>query len=101
MRPPFGHGAIVLLSAMQTEAPAEVSPSPSATDDVRDYYDQNTRSFLRWGQGRGTGTIRRAIWGPGVEGRVEAFHYVDAEIARRLRLGTESGMRVVDLGCGV
>src|SRR5882724_11110462 len=70
-------------------------------DDVRAYYDANTRSFLRFGQGRGTGTIRRAIWAPGVSNREDAFHFVDAEIARRLDLGRRPGARIVDLGCGI
>jgi SAM-dependent methyltransferase len=69
-------------------------------DDVRAYYDANTRSFLRFGQGRGTGTIRRAIWAPGVRKRVDAFHFVDEEIARRLDLVHRTWVRVIDLGCG-
>lgn len=73
----------------------------SDNDDVRAYYDANTRSFLRFGQGRGTGTIRRAIWAPGVSDREGAFHFVDAEIARRLDLRQRPGARVVDLGCGI
>jgi cyclopropane fatty-acyl-phospholipid synthase-like methyltransferase len=72
-----------------------------AIDEVREYYDANTRSFLRFGQGRGTDTIRRAIWGPGVATREEAFHFVDAEIAKGLELGARRGTRIVDLGCGV
>ncbi|HEX9298190.1 MAG TPA: methyltransferase domain-containing protein [Polyangiaceae bacterium] len=70
-------------------------------DDVREYYDSNTPSFLRFGQGRGTGTIRRAIWAPAIETRSEAFHFVDDEIARRLQLAKSSRLRIVDLGCGI
>jgi len=70
-------------------------------DRVREYYDRNTRSFLRFGQGRGTGTIRRAIRAPGVATNDEAFHWADAEIARRLDLDRRAGVRIVDLGCGV
>ncbi len=73
----------------------------SPVDDVREYYDSNTRSFLRFGQGRGTGTIRRAIWAPGVATRSDAFHFVDAEIARRLELAHASRTRIIDLGCGI
>jgi SAM-dependent methyltransferase len=73
----------------------------SGTTEVRKYYDVNTRSFLRWGQGRGTGTIRRAIRGPGVTSRSEAFHFVDAEIVRRIEFAKGAPTHVVDLGCGV
>jgi SAM-dependent methyltransferase len=71
------------------------------TDDIREYYDRNSRSFLRFGQGRGTGTIRRAIRAPGVATKSDAFHYVDAEIARRLDLDRHPGARILDLGCGI
>jgi len=71
--------------------------------DVRHYYDRHTRSFIRFGQGGRAGAIHRAVWGPGVHTRQQAFHYVDdriAELARRLPAA--SGMpHLVDLGCGV
>jgi cyclopropane fatty-acyl-phospholipid synthase-like methyltransferase len=70
-------------------------------DDVREYYDRNNASFLRFGQGRGTGTIRRAIRAPGVGTKSEAFHYVDDQIARRLELDRGNGVRILDLGCGI
>ncbi len=31
-----------------------------------DYYDRNTRGFLRFGQGGHSGAIHRAVRGPGV-----------------------------------
>jgi SAM-dependent methyltransferase len=73
----------------------------AGTTEVRKYYDTNTRSFLRWGQGRGTGTIRRAIRGPGVTTRSDAFHFVDAEICRKIEFAKDAPTRIVDLGCGV
>jgi cyclopropane fatty-acyl-phospholipid synthase-like methyltransferase len=73
----------------------------ASTDDVREYYDRNNASFLRFGQGRGTATIRRSIRAPGVKTKSDAFHYVDAEIARRLELDKGERCRVLDLGCGV
>ena len=39
---------------------------------VRRYYDDHTRQFLALGQGT-DGTIRRAVWGPGVASRAEAM----------------------------
>ncbi|MEY4543928.1 MAG: hypothetical protein RL685_123 [Pseudomonadota bacterium] len=72
-------------------------------EEVRRYYDENTRLFLSLGQGS-EGTIRRAVWGPGVLHRQHAMRYVDNLIVERLR-GLQTGsalpLRVADLGCGV
>lgn len=72
-------------------------------EHVLRYYEDNTRLFLRLGQGT-EGTIRRAIWGPGVRNRTEAMAYVDGLILERLRQhrpADGSVPHVVDLGCGV
>ncbi|MGE3404625.1 MAG: cyclopropane-fatty-acyl-phospholipid synthase family protein [Vicinamibacterales bacterium] len=76
-------------------------PAPSfSTASVRDYYDRNTPAFLRLGQG--AGAIHRAVWGPGVTSRAEAFSYVDALVATEVRaLFASRELHVVDLGCGV
>lgn len=82
---------------------------------VRRYYDRHTAAFLRHGQGGGAGAIHRAVWGPGVDTRAAAFHYVEDCIAERLgdllRARTPAARAgdprdaappsVVDLGCGV
>ncbi|MCY4634183.1 MAG: methyltransferase domain-containing protein [Acidobacteria bacterium] len=70
---------------------------------VQQYYDRHTATFLRYGQGGGSGAIHRAVWGPGVETREAAFHYVEDCIAARLRAALPAGTEpsVVDLGCGV
>jgi SAM-dependent methyltransferase len=71
--------------------------------DIRRYYDRHTRSFIRFGQGGSAGAIHRAVWGPGTNTRLQAFHYVDdqiAELARSL-LATSAMLHLVDLGCGV
>lgn len=70
---------------------------------VRRYYDRHTATFLRYGQGGGAGAIHRAVWGPGVESREAAFHYVEDRIADQLRAALRAGTEpsVVDLGCGV
>lgn len=67
-------------------------------DDVANYYDANTRRFLRFGQGGDVGAIHRAVWGPGVQTRAQAFRYVDD---RLLGLIPPDAKRVLDLGCGV
>lgn len=75
----------------------------SAPNPVRRFYDRNTAGFSRFGQGGRTGTIRRAVWGPGVADRDQAFHFVDHQIAEHVRQFPPSPIprHVVDLGCGV
>ena len=70
---------------------------------VRGYYDRHTAAFLRYGQGGEAGAIHRAVWGPGVDTRTAAFHYVDDYVLDQIRR-TAPGVPhpvVVDLGCGV
>jgi len=69
--------------------------------DIRAYYDRHTRAFLRFGQGGGA--LHRAVWGPGVRHRAQAFHWVEDRIVDLLRqeTATEAVAHVVDLGCGV
>lgn len=72
-------------------------------EQVRRFYDDNTRLFLSLGQGT-EGTIHRAIWGPGVRNRAEAMAYVDELVIERLAglMPVGAGTpRVVDLGSGV
>lgn len=68
------------------------------TSDVEEYYEANTKRFLRFGQGGTVGAIHRAVWGPGVQTRAEAFHYVHD---RLVELVSPQTQRVLDLGCGV
>jgi cyclopropane fatty-acyl-phospholipid synthase-like methyltransferase len=68
------------------------------TQRVRRYYDSNSASFERLGQGHAS--IHRAVWGTGVATRQEAFHYVDELILETLP--PNSGKpAIVDLGCGL
>jgi SAM-dependent methyltransferase len=76
----------------------------SHTDDVRRYYDRHTRALVALGQGGGA--IHRAVWGPGVATRAEAFRFVEGRIAgvvRDVAASAQAGPapHVVDLGCGV
>jgi SAM-dependent methyltransferase len=68
-------------------------------EEVRTYYEQNTRRFLARGQGGAEGVIHRAVWGEGVEDRTQAFHFIHELVARELP--SFRPVRVVDLGCGV
>lgn len=67
---------------------------------IRRYYDRHTSTFVALGQGGGVGAIHRAVWGPGVVRREEAFHFVEDRICERSRLIGELS-HIVDLGCGV
>jgi cyclopropane fatty-acyl-phospholipid synthase-like methyltransferase len=72
--------------------------------DVQRYYDINTPAFEKYGQASDAGVVRRAVWGPGVESRAEAFRYVDRQIAAELQaLGERlaAPLRVLDFGSGV
>jgi tocopherol O-methyltransferase len=73
------------------------------TDLVREYYDRHSRTFLALGQGGSLGTLHRAVWGPGVTSRAQAFRFVEdciADLAAGLAPGEERP-HLVDLGCGV
>lgn len=75
---------------------------PFGAAEIRAYYDRHTRAFLRYGQGGGAGVIHRAVWGPGVTTRTQAFHYVDDLIKDQIAGQTTALIpHVVDLGCGV
>ena len=72
-------------------------------DAVRRYYDRSTGRFLALGQGGGEGAIHRAVWGPGVRDRRDAFHYVHDRLAALVPPPAADGEppHVLDLGCGV
>lgn len=74
------------------------------TEHVQQYYDVNSGVFARFGQGTGTGTVRRAVWGPAVKSTQAAFEFVDqlilAEVERAARTSQEP-ITVLDLGCGL
>jgi cyclopropane fatty-acyl-phospholipid synthase-like methyltransferase len=76
----------------------------AAVREVRRYYDINTPAFEKYGQSTAAGTIRRAVWGPGVHSRADAFLYVDRLIAAELTaLGAQrvAPAHVLDFGCGL
>jgi SAM-dependent methyltransferase len=70
----------------------------SLTDRVRRYYDNNAAVFERLGQGGAS--IHRAVWGPGVTTRPEAFHYVDELILDSVPPDLPRPA-ILDLGCGL
>lgn len=72
------------------------------TADIRRYYDRHTPAFIRFGQGGSAGAIHRAVRVPGAD-TLQAFHYVDDQIAELTRslLSTSAAPHLLDLGCGV
>jgi SAM-dependent methyltransferase len=72
--------------------------------EVRGYYEANTPAFERYSQSGAGLAIRRAVWGPGVNTRLEAFQYVDrliADEAEPLRSKFGDPLCIFDFGCGV
>ena len=67
--------------------------------DIAAYYDANTRNFLRFGHGRGSYSIHRAVWGPGVANREQAMQYINTLILKEIR--RRFARRILDVGCGV
>lgn len=80
-------------------SPADRGPDPAADHvaRVRRFYNRNTGRFRRFGQGGAA--IHRAVWGPRVVGREQAFSWVEGRILALL--SDHAQPRVVDLGCGV
>jgi len=87
------------------ETNREVAAATGAeTEQIAQYYDANTRKFLRFGGAGDTAAIHRAIWAPGVSNREEAFLYLNRLVANAIRplLGADPQQtRLIDLGCGV
>lgn len=81
-------------------------PTPGSTTTehvsrVADYYNANTRRFLRVGASNG-GEIHRGVWMPGTANATEAADVVNRLVVERLRgHAALSGGRVLDLGCGI
>lgn len=69
---------------------------------VADYYDANTRRFLRFGEGSSSGAIHRCVWTPDAVSAADAADTVNRLVLQRLRGQVPAGDgRVLDLGCGV
>lgn len=73
-------------------------PTPS----VAEYYDRNTRRFLKLGQHQSTRNIHQPLWVPGANTVEEAVNWSNELVLRELRsLPRETRLEVLDLGCGV
>lgn len=76
---------------------------PASLHDVRNYYDRNTRLFLRYGSPPETQTIHRSLWPAGVKRTEQALAVSnDLVLAEARALHNRLGqLRLADLGCGV
>lgn len=74
-----------------------------APPSVAEYYNRNTRRFLRLGQHQKTRNIHQPLWAPGVRTLDEAVNYANELVLRELRglVKTGAQCQVLDLGCGV
>jgi SAM-dependent methyltransferase len=73
------------------------------TDLIRRYYERHTRTFVTFGQGGSLGAMHRAVVGPGVATRADAFRYVEDRILALVEGPFTRGTppHMIDLGCGV
>lgn len=70
------------------------------SEDIKEYYDDNTRRFLKFGQHAETQAIHQPIWAPGIKTVAEAVNYSHHLILDEIKtLG--NGLDILDLGCGV
>ena len=68
-------------------------------DQVRQYYDDNSSFWERFGHGGIA--IHRAVWADGVTSRKEAFGYLDGLVAQQAASLCREAPRLLDLGCGL
>ncbi len=76
----------------------------SFVNDVKTYYDQNTKRFVTHHESGLVNALHRAVWGPGVTTQAEAFQYVNhllLQVMQELVPAFPTPLSVLDLGCGV
>jgi cyclopropane fatty-acyl-phospholipid synthase-like methyltransferase len=78
-------------------------PDHSSPQAIRDYYNQNTRLFLRFGSSDEAQTIHRAVWAPGVETLQQALSYSNNLLLEEINslMPRAAPLLIADLGCGV
>lgn len=70
------------------------------TRAIQNYYERNTRLFLRVAPGASL-TIHRALWAEGVTTHTQALNYSNELIRAEIELLALPHARLLDLGCGV
>ncbi|MFK8104601.1 MAG: cyclopropane-fatty-acyl-phospholipid synthase family protein [Saprospiraceae bacterium] len=75
------------------------------SQSVKNYYDHNTRLFLKLGQNANSQNIHSALWAEGVEDLSVAINYANELVFKELvqlqAKKQDQPLSVLDLGCGV
>ena len=74
---------------------------PITRNDIRNYYDENTRLFLAFNNSKQAQNIHRSLWTDGVQTLEEALNVTNERIRLEIESVTPNGARIADLGCGV
>lgn len=83
-------------------SPASGHTVTKHVDRVADYYDANTRRFLRFGENSNSAAIHRCVWMPDAATTADAADMVNRLVLDRLRGNVPANEgRILDLGCGV
>jgi cyclopropane fatty-acyl-phospholipid synthase-like methyltransferase len=70
-------------------------------NDIRNYYDENTRLFLAFNNSKQAQNIHRSLWTDGAKTLEEALNVTNERIRLEIESVAQSGARIADLGCGV
>lgn len=74
---------------------------PITRNDIRNYYDENTRLFLAFNNSKQAQNIHRSLWTDGAQTLEEALNVTNERIRLEIESVAQSGVRIADLGCGV
>ncbi len=74
---------------------------PVTLENIRKYYDQNTRLFLAFGGKHKAQNIHRALWTDSVKAVDEALNVSNEMIRAEIEPVAPTHARIADLGCGV
>jgi SAM-dependent methyltransferase len=74
---------------------------PITHNDVRNYYDENTRLFMAFSNSKQAQNIHRSVWTDGIQTLEEALNVTNEKIRAEIESVTPAGARIADLGCGV
>ncbi|GAB3978667.1 class I SAM-dependent methyltransferase [Plantactinospora veratri] len=84
------------------DSPAPGSAVAEHVTRVANYYDANTRRFLRFGENSSSDAIHRCVWTPDATTTADAADMVNRMVLDRLRGHLPEGEgRILDVGCGV
>ena len=74
---------------------------PITRNDIRNYYDENTRLFLAFNNSKQAQNIHRSLWTDDAQTLEEALNVTNERIRAEIESVAPTGARIADLGCGV